>query len=165
MAFASLGARTPFITSTPSNAVTLASPGVVARFGLVAAGVASAPALVEFSFAVFASLLPAITGKAVMASTNRLDIHTFTFNIDGVSFFPPNSGLGTTRGVKLTYLRERCQDDCMGGNQASRAPLGPWHSTWTATLLCFGDDAVTTVTDHCDSHHRSLRSSQTRSLW
>src|SRR5580704_10232886 len=113
MAFASLGARTPFITSTPSNAVTLASPGVVARFGLAAAG-ASAPALVEFSFAVFASLLSAITGKAVMASTNRLDIHTFTFNIDDVSFIPPNSGLGTTRGVKLTYLREHCQDDCRG---------------------------------------------------
>ena len=89
MAFASLGARTPFITSTPSNAVTFASPGVAVRFGLAAAGVASALAFVELSFAVFASLLPAMTGKAVMASTNRLDIHTFRFNIDGVSFFRP----------------------------------------------------------------------------
>ena len=76
MAFASLGARTPFVTSTSSNAVTFASPGVADRFG-VTAGVASAlDPFVEFSFAVFPSLLPAMTGTAVMASTNRLDIHS-----------------------------------------------------------------------------------------
>src|ERR1017187_4272736 len=103
MAFASAGARTPLVTSTPSNAVT-ASPAVGAKLVLVAAGVASGVvAFVELSFAGFASLLPAMTGTAVMASTNRLDNNCFSVDIDGVSsFFRPNSGLGTNRSEEHT---------------------------------------------------------------
>src|ERR1700734_1961282 len=100
MALASLGAKTPFVTSTLSNAVTFASPGVADRFGL-AAGVASTlDPFVEFSFPVFPSLLPAMTGTVVMARTNKLEIHFLSVDIDGVSlFFPPSSQLGTNMGA------------------------------------------------------------------
>jgi hypothetical protein len=47
-------------------------------------------ALVEFSFAVFPSLLPAMAGTAAMARTNKLEIHFLSVDIDGVSsFFRP----------------------------------------------------------------------------
>src|SRR5450755_265389 len=95
MEFASVGARTPFITSTPSNAVTFESLALVVRlelklglglgFGLAAAELFAALAvLAALSFAVRASLFPAITGAAVMANTSRLDNQLLTFNIDGV---------------------------------------------------------------------------------
>src|SRR5271163_4945956 len=101
MAFASVGARTPFITSTPSNAVMLLSPatgatlrlglglgfglGVGLGFGLAAAGAPSALfAVAAFSFVGFPSLFPARAGTAVMAITSRLDNHLFTVNMDGV---------------------------------------------------------------------------------
>src|ERR1022692_4953883 len=118
MELASLGASTPFITSTPSKAVTLASPVVVARLGLAAAGVGSAlVAFVELSFAGFASLLPAMTGTAVMASTNRLDSHVFSVDIDGISsFFRPTRAWARTRGAKLMHLYERCQEGNFLGN-------------------------------------------------
>src|ERR1039458_2156211 len=118
MAFASVGARTPFITSTPSNAVTFASPAVAPKLkptlglglglgsGLVAAGIASALlAFAAFSFAVFASLFPAMTGTAVMATTNRLKNQLFSFNIDSVLLVP--------------------------------ARLRPWPRTWGGTLFRF----------------------------
>src|SRR5271157_2201165 len=93
MEFASVGARTPFITSTPSNAVTLESLVAEVKLGLrlglglgfgsgLAAGLASALAAALFSG--FAALFPAMTGVAMMASTSRLDNQLFTFNIDGV---------------------------------------------------------------------------------
>jgi hypothetical protein len=98
MALASVGARTPLFTSTFSKAVTLALPVDVTRLtlglglgfglglGLATAGLASALAVVAvFSFAVLASLVPAIAGT-VMATTKRLNNHTFDFNIDGISF-------------------------------------------------------------------------------
>jgi hypothetical protein len=102
MAFASVGARTPFVTSTFSNAVTFASAAVAAKFGLAAAGVASAlVVLVEFSFAVFPSLLPAMTGTAVMASTSRLDNNRFSVDIDGgLLIFPPKRRLGHEHGAQ-----------------------------------------------------------------
>src|ERR1700678_1477634 len=98
MALASEGFRTPFITSTRSNAVMLASTavgGVTLKLGLgvgtglgfplFAAGPVSALlAPAAFSFAVFESLLRAITGRAVMASTRKLDNHLFTSNMDGL---------------------------------------------------------------------------------
>src|ERR1039458_2472971 len=120
MALASLGASTPFITSTPSKAVTLASPVVGAKLGLAAAGVGSAlVAFAVFSFAVFASLFPAMTGTAVMASTIRLDSHIFSFNIDGVSsFFRPAQAGHKRWGAKLTDLRERCQGGICRRNHA-----------------------------------------------
>src|SRR5271170_5435347 len=101
MAFASLGARTPFITSTPSKAVTLASPGVGARFGLAAAGVVSAlVAFVELSFVVFPSLLPAMTGTAVMARTNQTEIRFLSVDIDVVSSFSAQLRLGHTHAAE-----------------------------------------------------------------
>jgi hypothetical protein len=63
--------------------------GLGLGFGLAAAGLASALAvLAALSFAVFASLFPAMTGAAVMASTSRLDNQLLTFNIDGVLLVP-----------------------------------------------------------------------------
>src|SRR5208337_4600232 len=90
MAAASEGARTPFFTRAPSSAATLASLVVVTRLtlgvglglGLAAAGPASAlGGVAEFSFAVLESLVPAITGTAMTATTKRIDNHSFTFNI------------------------------------------------------------------------------------
>jgi hypothetical protein len=112
MEFASFGANTPFITSTPSNAVTLESAvlavtlelklglGLGLGFGLAAAGLASALAvLAALSFAVFASLFPAMTGAAVMAIISRDDNQLLTFNIDGFLLVPPRgSRLGTELG-------------------------------------------------------------------
>jgi hypothetical protein len=94
MAFASEGARTPFFTSTPSNAVTLESLALTLEpklgLGLPAMGLPSvAVAFAAFPFSVFAPSFPAMTGKAMMATTNRLNSQFFTFNIDGV---PPRSG-------------------------------------------------------------------------
>jgi hypothetical protein len=71
-------------------------PGLGLGFGLAAAGLASALAvLAALSLAVFASLFAAMTGAAVMASTNRLDNQLLTF-IDGVLLVParltPGSG-------------------------------------------------------------------------
>jgi hypothetical protein len=99
MALASFGASTPFITRTPSSAVIFASPTADGKFGLtlglgvgVGFGLAAADppfALLVFtalSFAVFASLLPAMTGTAVIASTRKLNNHhLFTSNMDGGS--------------------------------------------------------------------------------
>src|SRR5271165_265440 len=100
MAAASLGARTPLVTSTPSNAVTLASPAVGARFVLAAIGAASGVVvLVELSFAAFASF-PAMSGTAVMASTNRLDSHIFSVDIDGVSSFSAQLRVGREHGAQ-----------------------------------------------------------------
>jgi len=45
-------------------------------------------AFTAVSFAVFASLFPAMTGTAMMASTSRLDNQLLTFNIDGVLLVP-----------------------------------------------------------------------------
>src|SRR5580704_13038814 len=91
MALASLGARTPFITSTPSNAVTFASPAVDVRLGLgAAAGVGSAEvaavvvAFAASSFAVFASLLPAMAGAAIIASMSTLEHNILGVNMDGL---------------------------------------------------------------------------------
>src|SRR5437588_431758 len=114
MALASFGARTPFITSTPSNAVTFASPAVGARFGLAAAGAASAlVAFAVFSFAEFASLLPAMTGTAVMASMSVLENHFLGVNIDGLSSFRPAQAWATNMGRTLCHLLERCQGICL----------------------------------------------------
>jgi hypothetical protein len=89
IASASFGASTPFITSTPRSAVTFASAAEEERFGLAAGGVASAEvvfaALAVFPLAVLASLLPAMTGEAAMASTSRLDNNCFSVNMDGGS--------------------------------------------------------------------------------
>jgi hypothetical protein len=83
MALASLGARTPFITRTPSNAVTFALSTFKARLGLAAAGVGSAlDVFAAFSFAGFISLLPAMTGIAVMARNSKLDDNFLTLDID-----------------------------------------------------------------------------------
>src|ERR1700687_311724 len=128
MAFASVGARTPFITSTPSNAVTFASLAVGAKpkptlglglgSGLAAVGLASAlEVFATFSFAVFASLFPAMTGAAVMATTNKLKNQLFSFNIDGVLLV--------------------------------RARLRPWPRTWGATVCCFGKRC-------CNARHASM---------
>src|SRR5271155_2958164 len=96
MLLASVGARTPFFTSTFSNVARLASPAVVPRLtlglglglglgsALVLAAAGPASALVEdaeFSFPVLASLFPATTGTAVTATTKRLDNHVLSFNI------------------------------------------------------------------------------------
>src|SRR5271154_6889563 len=101
MASASAGASTPFITSTPSNAVTFVFPGVAVRFGegFGFAGTAAGSALAALPFAGFASLLPAMTGTAVMASTIRLANHFLKVNIDGVSSLSPAQlFLGRKRG-------------------------------------------------------------------
>src|ERR1700732_791214 len=111
MALASVGARTPLVTSTPSNAVTLASPALRVRLGTAAMGAPSVVvAFVELSFAAFASLLPATTGTAVMASTNRLESHIFSVDIDGsLLFFRPTHAWAHIWGAKLKHLYERCQ--------------------------------------------------------
>ena len=151
MALASLGARTPLVTSTLSNAVTFASPGVAAKFGLDAAGVASALVeFVELSFAVFPSLLPAMTGTAVMARTNKLEIHFFSVDMDGVSsFFRPAQAWAHTWGAKLMHLHERCQ----GWLWEPRVPFssGPGTARGWKRYVVLGNDSVTQVTDHRDS--------------
>jgi hypothetical protein len=86
MALASLGARTPFITSTPSKAVTLASLAVTARLGLAAAGDGSALLVATAALlSGLASELPAMTGNAVMASKSKLDDNLLTVNMDVLS--------------------------------------------------------------------------------
>src|SRR5271170_5848189 len=100
MALASVGASTPFITSTPSSAVTLAFPSAGVGDGLgFAAAEAAAVALAGFSLAVFASLLPAIAGIAVMANTDSHDTTFFAVNMDGILFLP-SSSLGTDHGAE-----------------------------------------------------------------
>lgn len=82
------------MTSTPSSAVTFASLAVAARLGLAAAGEGSALlALAAFSFAAFESLLPAMTGTAVMAKSSKLDDNFPTLDIDVVSLFRLSSDL------------------------------------------------------------------------
>src|SRR5271167_3364702 len=105
MAFASVGAKTPFITSTPSSAVTFESAVVAVRLGLglglAAAGLASALVVfAAFPFSVFASLFPAMTGTAVMAITSRLNSQLFSFNIDGVLLVPARLRPGSEHGAK-----------------------------------------------------------------
>src|ERR1700728_5287241 len=88
MALASFGASTPFITSRPSNAMTLASVAEEVRLGL--AGADAASALFEFAsgeFAIFASLLSAKTGATEMANTSRVDRDFLSVNMDGGSWF------------------------------------------------------------------------------
>src|SRR5208282_3352765 len=112
MAFASLGASTPFITSTPSRAVTFALPAVVVRVGVglgLGGGVASALlSLAVFSLAVFAELFSAMTGTAVTASTSRLDNHVFIVDIDAL--LARIQTLVRTWGGTLSHFRERCQE-------------------------------------------------------
>src|ERR1700728_480146 len=88
MVLASFGASTPFITSRPSNAMTLASVAEEVRLGL--AGADAASALFEFAsggFAIFASLLSAKTGATEMANTSRVDKDFLSVNMDGGSWF------------------------------------------------------------------------------
>src|ERR1019366_908530 len=122
MEFASFGARTPFITSTPSNAVTFESLVAEVKFRLglglgLGSGLAAALASALAAF-LFASLFPAMTGAAVMASTSRLDNQLLTFNIDGVLLVP--------------------------------ARLRPCHRTGGQRYVVFADGAVTAVTDQRD---------------
>src|SRR5271155_2385932 len=102
MALASVGAKTPFFTSTFSNAETLASLAVVTTLtlglgvglglGLPAFELASAAVeFAEFPVAVLASLFPAITGAAAMATNKRLHNHFLSFSIKRVS--PSGRGL------------------------------------------------------------------------
>src|ERR1700730_3499283 len=82
MAFASEGASTPFITSTPSNAVTL--PLLIADVGFRAglgAGSAAVDALVPVPlFAGAASPDPAMTGA--VATIGSIDVHSHFLNFD-----------------------------------------------------------------------------------
>src|SRR5580658_1691817 len=94
MALASAGASTPFITNTPSNAVTLASVAARLTLGLMlglglglglAAGLPSALAVfAALSLDFLASLFSATTGAAVMANTSTANNQLFSFNIEGV---------------------------------------------------------------------------------
>src|SRR5580658_1428997 len=89
MASASAGASTPFITSTPNSAVTFVFPVAGVRFGEglgfagIAAGSAALVALVvvaaELLFASAASFVPAKTGAADTAASNKLQNHFFRF--------------------------------------------------------------------------------------
>src|SRR6202167_5145357 len=116
MLLASAGASTPFITSTPTNALLSAPPPVGLMLGLAAAGVAAAgvvSALVAFAaslFAVFASLLPAMTGAAVMASTSRLDNSFLSVDMDGALLVSGSSqGWTRIRGGTLRQFPQYCQ--------------------------------------------------------
>ena len=120
MALASVGARTPFITRTPSNAVIFASPAVEVTFRLglglglelgFGLGLATAElpsvllAFAVFSVAVFASLFSAITGISVIAIRSRADNHLFTSNIDGVLLiFSVRLGPGTKHGAERYFI-------------------------------------------------------------
>ena len=53
------------------------------------------------------SSLPAMTGKAVMTSTNRLDSHIFSVDIDGIAHLGARA---QTWGAKLLHIHDRCQD-------------------------------------------------------
>src|ERR1700691_5830709 len=86
MAFASVGASTPFITKIPSSAVTLASLAVGIRLGLAAAGATPVLAVfAAFSFAGLASLLSAMTGKTEVAISTMLHDHFFNLDIEILS--------------------------------------------------------------------------------
>jgi hypothetical protein len=156
MALASAGARTPFFTSTVSNAATLAFPeaGVRLGDGLGLAGTAAGSAeFAVFSVAVFASLLPAMTGTAVMASTRRLDNHIFSFNIDGVSsFFCPAPAWAQTWGANLIDLHERCQGGICRRNHAVPVSSGLGTGHGAETYFVFKSEAVTAVTGQRDSY-------------
>src|SRR5208282_4185822 len=98
MASASADASTPFFTSTPSNAVTFAFPGVAVRFGDgFGFAAAAGSALTASPLAGFASLLPAINGRAVMPSASTHHNSRFNVNIDGLSSFLL---LGTEHGAE-----------------------------------------------------------------
>lgn len=101
MALASVGASTPFITNTPSSAVTLPFAEAGVRLGLAGVGVGSAEAaLVVVSFAGFAPLLSAAAGATAMANRSRLDNNLVNVNMDGVLSFRPRLGLCTKHGAK-----------------------------------------------------------------
>jgi hypothetical protein len=68
---------------------------------LDAAGLASALVAFAVSFAVFASLFPAMTGTAMTAITSRLNKHIFSFNIDDVSSFRSAQTFGAEHGVEI----------------------------------------------------------------
>src|ERR1700677_3684500 len=112
MALASAGASTPFMTSTPSSAVTLTLVAAGERLGLAAAAGSAEVALAAASFAGFASLPSAITGTAAMASRSRLDHNLLNFNLnfdlnvdmDGVLSFWPVLGPCPKHGAR-TYSK------------------------------------------------------------
>jgi hypothetical protein len=80
--------------------VAFASTEVEIRLG--AAGLASAlVAFAVLSFAVFASLFPAMTGTAMTVITSRLNKHIFSFNIDDVSSFRSAQTFGAEHGVEI----------------------------------------------------------------
>src|SRR6202035_557502 len=82
MAFASEGASTPFITSTPSKAVTLllliAEVGFRAGVGAGSAAVALVPVPL---FAGTASSEPAMTGAVATTVSNDVHSHFLSFDI------------------------------------------------------------------------------------
>ena len=83
MAFASAGARTPFMTSTPSNAVTFALPAVTATFGAAPdAGADTFTVLSGVTFRSLASLAPASAGAKVPARSSRVPINGFHFIVN-----------------------------------------------------------------------------------
>src|ERR1700689_2220568 len=110
MEFASVGAKTPFITSTPSNAVTLESPAVEVKLELIlglglglGSGLAAVSALAALLFSGLL-LFSAMTGAAVIANTSRLDNQLFSFNIDGVLLVPAR-----LRPCHRTWWRTLCR--------------------------------------------------------
>src|ERR1700733_5999303 len=136
MASASADASTPFFTSTPSNAVTFAFPGAAVRFGEgFAFGVAAAgSALAASPFAGFASLLPAINGRAMMASTSRHHNNRFSVNIDGLSSFWLRPRHRTWSGT-LRHFLHQCQGRIAHhGFGSHRLSLG-WRF-WKAGSVC-----------------------------
>src|SRR6202035_1505399 len=82
MAFASEGASTPFITSTPSKAVTLLLPiaevGLRAGLGAGSAAVALGPVPL---FAGTVSSEPAMTGAVATTVSNDVHSHFLSFDI------------------------------------------------------------------------------------
>ena len=107
MAFASAGASTPFITSTPSNAVTLLLliADVGFRVAGLGAGSAALLALVPGPlFAETASSDPAMTGAVPTIVSNDMHNHFLDFDIElGLSFFAKFRIVGTG-----TTFRQDC---------------------------------------------------------
>src|SRR6204780_2264886 len=121
MELASAGARTPFITSTPSKAVILASPAAEVKLGVAAAGAGSAEAaLVAASFAGFASLLSATAGTTAMTNRNRLHNNFLSVDMDGVLSFRPDLGLCTKHGAQPYSKRMRSEERRVGKECRSR---------------------------------------------
>src|ERR1035438_4559678 len=108
MDLASSGASTPFITRTPSNAVTFASVAGRFRLGLAGAGEASALlALPADVFDGFASLFSANTEATETAANRMVDRDFFHVNIGDISsrarFFP--SALWSNRLLRRNMVR------------------------------------------------------------